>query len=63
MQAINLHAVGIGNSKSYNLILTRPINLLPHTPIAQKIANQRWLINNSAKKVPFVYKMILLKTG
>ena len=32
------------------LTLTRPIGLPPHTPVAQKIADQRWLIANSAKK-------------
>ena len=31
------------------LTLTRPIGLPPHAPVAQKIADQRWLIANSAK--------------
>ena len=33
----------------YKLNLTHPIGLPPHAPVAQKIANQRWLIANSAK--------------
>ena len=45
------------------LTLTRPSGLPPHAPVAQKIAVQRWLIANSAKKVPFLYKMIWLKVG
>ena len=32
--------------------LTRPIGLSPHTSVAQKIADQRCLIADSAKKVP-----------
>ena len=32
------------------LILTRPIGLPAHAPVAQKIADQRSLIGNSAKK-------------
>ena len=34
-------------------ILTRPITLLPHTPVVQKIADQRWLIANSTKMGTF----------
>ena len=41
-----------------NLTLTRPIGLPPHTPVAQKSADQRWLIGNSA---PFLNKMMWLK--
>ena len=33
------------------LTLTRPISLPPHTPVAQKIADKRWLIANSAKNM------------
>ena len=39
-----------------SLNLTRPIRLAPHAPVAQKIADQRWLIANSAKKVLFDIK-------
>ena len=31
------------------LTLTRPIGLPPHAPVARKIADQRWIIANSAK--------------
>ena len=35
-----------------------------HTPVAQKIADQGWLIANSAKnKYFFLYKMMWLKAG
>ena len=38
------------SGKNYlNLNLTRPIGLPPHAPVAQKIADQRLLIANSAK--------------
>ena len=48
----------------YKLTLTRPIGLPPHAPVAQKSADQRWLIANSAKKkVSFLYKMMWLKVG
>ena len=30
----------------FSLTLTRPIDLPPHAPVAQKIADQRWLIAN-----------------
>ena len=33
------------------LTLTRPIGLPFHAPVAQKIADQRWHIANSAKKI------------
>ena len=33
----------------FSLTLTHPIGLPPHAPIAQKIADQRWLIANSVK--------------
>ena len=49
--------------KKQNLTLTRPIGLPPHAPVAQKIADQRWLIANLAKKVRFLYKMMWLKVG
>ena len=42
---------------------TRPIGLPPHAPVAQKIADQRWLIANSAKIGTFLYKMMWLKVG
>ena len=45
------------------LTLTRPISLPRHTPVAQKIAYQRWHIDNSTKKGPFLYKMMWLKSG
>ena len=45
------------------LTLTSPIGLPPHTPIAQKIAEQRWLIANLAKIGTFLYKMMWLKAG
>ena len=32
------------------LTLRRPIGLPPHIPFAHKIADQRWLIADSAKK-------------
>merc|ERR1712227_177493 len=34
----------------------KPVSFPPHAPVAQKIADQRRLIANSAKKVPFLYK-------
>ena len=46
------HIWTAGNSKKSVitiLTLTRPIGLLPHAPIAQKIADQRWLIANLEK--------------
>ena len=36
-------------SEKHYLTLRRPIGLHPHAPVAQKIANQRWLIANSSK--------------
>ena len=33
------------------LTVTRPIRLPPYTPVAQKIAEQRWLIATSAKNM------------
>ena len=48
---------------STKLTLTRSIGLPPHTPVAQKIADQRWLIANSAKRYFFLYKMMWLKAG
>ena len=46
------------------LTLTRLIGLPPHAPVAQRIADQRWLIANSAKnKYLFLYKMMWLKVG
>ena len=54
-----------------SLTLTHPIGLPPHASVAQKIADQRWLIANSAKigtiffYISFVrvsYKIIWLKT-
>ena len=44
-----------------DLTLTRPMGLPPHAPVAQKIADQRWLIANSAKKGTFLYKMMWIK--
>ena len=35
------------------------MGLLPHAPVAQKIADQRWLIANSAKIGTFLYKMMV----
>ena len=46
-----------------DLTLSRRIGLAPHAPVAQKIADQRWLIANSAKKIPFLYKMMWLKVS
>ena len=43
------------------LTVTRPISLPPPATVAQKIADQRWLIANSAKNKYFLYKMMLLK--
>ena len=40
---------------------TRPIGLPPHAPVAQKIADQRWLIASSTKIGTFLYKMMWLK--
>ena len=40
---------------SMNLTLARPIGLPPHTPVAQKTADQRWLIANSAKNRNLFY--------
>ena len=37
------------NKLSCSLTFTRPIGLPPHAPVAQKIADQRWLIANSVK--------------
>ena len=34
----------------YQLTLTRPIGLPPNAPVAQKSADKRWLIADSAKK-------------
>ena len=48
----------------YNLTLTRPIGLPLQAPVAEKIADQRWLIANPAKKIgTFLYKMMWLKDG
>ena len=41
-----------------DLTLTRPIGLHPHTPVAQKIVDQRLIIPNLAKIVTFLYKMM-----
>ena len=43
------------------LTLTRPIGLPPHMFVAQKIADQRWLIRQ--KKGTFLYEMMRLKDG
>ena len=56
----------LNRRESYGDILTlmRPIGLPPHAPVAQKIADQRWPIANSAKnKYLFLYKMRWLKVG
>ena len=45
------------------LTLTRQIGLPPHTPDAQKIADQRLLHANSARNRYFLYKMMWLKAG
>ena len=37
-------------NSNFTLTLTRPIGLPSYTPVAQKIAGQRWLIANLAKK-------------
>ena len=37
-------------NSGFLLTLTRLIGLPPHAPVAQKIADQRWLIANSANK-------------
>ena len=36
------------------LTLTRPIGVPPHKPVAQKIADQRWLIAYSANNTYFL---------
>ena len=46
--------------EAVELTLTRPIGLPPHTPVAHKIANQRYF---DKKKVPFFYKNILCMVG
>ena len=43
---------------SGSLTLTRPIGLPPHAPVAQKIADQCWLIASSAKYRYLFYKMM-----
>ena len=35
-----------------------PDRFTPPAPVAQKSADQRWLIANSAKKATFLYKMM-----
>ena len=49
--------------KNITLTLTRPIGLPPHALIAQKNADQRWLITNSEKIGTFLYKLMWLKVG
>ena len=47
-----LHITRIGSNifaSCLKLTLMRPIGLPPHAPFAQKSADQRWLITNSAK--------------
>ena len=43
------------------LTLTRPIGLPPHTPVAQKIADQRELIPSLAKNKYLFYKLVFPK--
>ena len=52
-ETVLLHKVG-------SLTLKRSIGLPPDTPVAQKIADQRWHIANSAKISTFLYKMMWL---
>ena len=48
--SIDLDFERISKFSSMNtLTLTRPIGLPLHTPVAQKIADERWLIYNSSK--------------
>ena len=37
------------------------LNINPHAPVAQKIADQRWLIANRQKIGIFLHKMMWLK--
>ena len=41
--------------------IIRRAEINPHAPVAQKIADQRLLIANSAKKVLFFYKSDVMK--
>ena len=41
------------------LNLTYPIGLPPHTPLAQKIADQRWLITDSENRYFFIQNDVI----
>ena len=59
MKLIRVEVHLIPQYKSFTGLIINPhtpIRFTPHTPVAQKIVDQRRVIAKSAKKVPFFYK-------